>query len=183
MENYRISTATANATGHHNSAGGTMTHIDIGGLSMEKSFAVKALQITPESVEECLRLVRGSAEMDREQGLVLHTPYGKKIARYGDWIVELAHGGFDVHKDEPQEDQIDSVLRSFGYDPVLIGLRGKVFAEVCLENMRLKQRIMELEDEIERRRKSHELSLDALMKANLEAEIVATLPGSTIPQP
>ena len=117
-----------------------------------KSFAVKAIQFTNESTDACFYFATCDtlAGWDEEGNptLKVQTPYGEKIAVLNDWIVELADGGFDVHRDEPKEDEIDGVLRSFGYDPVLIGLRGKVFAEVCLENMRLKERIAELEQQL-----------------------------------
>lgn len=45
-------------------------------------------------------------------------------------------------------EEIDEVLRQHGYDPVQVEQRSKVLAEVCLENVRLKARIKELEERI-----------------------------------
>lgn len=45
------------------------------------------------------------------------------------------------------EEAIDDILRSYGYDPDQLGLKSRALTGLCLENVRLKTRINELEKE------------------------------------
>lgn len=47
--------------------------------------------------------------------------------------------------DSMTEQQVDEALRHYGYDPEKVGYTSKAFASIGLENVKLRQRITELE--------------------------------------
>lgn len=45
--------------------------------------------------------------------------------------------------DQLTNEQIDDLLRQHGYDPAKVETTGRVFAEMCLENVRLRRQLAE----------------------------------------
>jgi len=71
------------------------------------------------------------------------------------WADKNGIGGDDDPANFPTKEQADKILRDLGYDPVAVGFRGKVFAEVCIQTLKLQDelaqaraRIAQLEQDI-----------------------------------
>lgn len=52
--------------------------------------------------------------------------------------------------DRLTNEQIDDLLRQHGYDPAKVETTGRVFAEMCLENVRLHRQVAQLEADNEK---------------------------------